>query len=271
MRFNSTLMRATFMSARPPQRTDSSTAPSGAVLTASHSGNAAFSPANARDEFVSVVFWDRIVRTYTSACSVALIMSHAQRRVCPDELSPFGLLGPSHDQTHTTLGNRTRACGHGNHSRTSESSTVRCSFGGASNSDGLSTFAAVATFRGAEGEPCSLASASLAACGQQPHIWTPAAAQLCCWHTHAGGGGVCGGEGSEDRDRICLPCIRSPMAVCEREMGKLVSCPAAGAPPFAARQCASSCSVVSCQTCSQHASWLPWQNQWLSNICRVIR
>ena len=60
-----TLMRATLMSASPPQRTDSSTAPSGAVRTASHSGNAAFSPANAREEFVSVVFWDRIVRTCT--------------------------------------------------------------------------------------------------------------------------------------------------------------------------------------------------------------
>ena len=58
-----TLMRATLMSASPPQRTDSSTAPSGAVRTASHSGNAAFSPAKARDEFVSVVFWDRMVRT----------------------------------------------------------------------------------------------------------------------------------------------------------------------------------------------------------------
>jgi len=54
--------------------------------------------------------------------------------------------------------------------RTSESSTVRCSFGGASNSAGLSTFAAVATLRGAEGEPCSLASASLAACMQQSKL-----------------------------------------------------------------------------------------------------
>ncbi len=63
LRTSRTLMRATLMSARPPQRTDSSTAPSDAVLTASHSGNAAFSPAKARDEFVSVVFWDRIVLT----------------------------------------------------------------------------------------------------------------------------------------------------------------------------------------------------------------
>ena len=48
--------------------------------------------------------------------------------------------------------------------RTSESSTVRCNFGGALNSEGLSTFAAVETLRGAEGEPCNRASASLAAC-----------------------------------------------------------------------------------------------------------
>ena len=64
-----TLIRATLMSARPPQRTDSSAAPSGAVRTPSHSGNAAFSPANARDELVSVVFCDRIVRT----CVVAAV------------------------------------------------------------------------------------------------------------------------------------------------------------------------------------------------------
>ena len=44
---------------------------------------------------------------------------------------------------------------------------MRWSFGGALNSEGLSTFAAVATLRGAEGEPCSLASASLAACGSR--------------------------------------------------------------------------------------------------------
>ena len=103
-----------------------------------------------------------LVSKLSSYAAHRLALGLAQQCAC--SATCLVLSGPQ-DKAHTVYaGGESRQPG----PRTSESSTVRCSFGGASNSEGLSTFAAVTTLRGAEGEPCSLASASLAACRQQP-------------------------------------------------------------------------------------------------------